>query len=430
MNSFLEDIFSVGVSKVLITIFGLATSVIVARVLGPDKNGVIAALLVYPSLFMSFGSLGIRQSTTYFLGKGVFSENQIRTAITQIWLITSVFIIVVCFLLIRYFSKSGENLWLVILALSPIPFTLFNNYSSGIFLGKNQISIFNKINWIPNLIILLITTILVLWFCWGISGYLIALIGGPFYISFILFFKNKFIQAFSLNYNWRIIRQMLSLGLIFALALLVNNLNYRIDIILLDNLSLSYQTGIYSKGINLAEYLWQIPMLLSTVIFARSVISKDDEAFSRKITQLLRLSFLLTTLVSIILYFLSELIIVTLFGVEFIDSVRVFNIVLPGTVLFTIFSVLNMDMSGKGKPWISLKAMLPALLINVILNIIFIPKHGAVGAALASTISYSLAAVLFIFFYSKETKIPVIDIVRYKVSDFQSIVQLLNKLKR
>jgi Na+-driven multidrug efflux pump len=66
----------------------------------------------------------------------------------------------------------------------------------------------------------------------------------------------------------------------------------------------------------------------------------------------------------------------------------------------------------------------------VVLNIVFIPKYGAVGAALASTISYSIAAILFIFFYSKETKIPVIDIVSYKASDFQPIVQLLKKLKR
>ena len=79
LNTFLKDVFSIGVSKVIMVIFGLSTSIIVARVLGPEKNGVIAALLVYPSLFMSFGSLGIRQSTTYFLGKGVFTEDQIKT---------------------------------------------------------------------------------------------------------------------------------------------------------------------------------------------------------------------------------------------------------------------------------------------------------------------------------------------------------------
>ena len=135
MNTFIKDVFSVGVSKILMIVFGLTTSIIVARVLGPENNGVIAALLVYPSLFMSFGSLGIRQSTTYFLGKGIFSENQIKTAITQIWLITAVLSIAVCFVLMRYFSKSGENIWLVVLALLPIPFTLFNtsSFSSNVF---------------------------------------------------------------------------------------------------------------------------------------------------------------------------------------------------------------------------------------------------------------------------------------------------------
>ena len=329
----------------------------------------------------------------------------------------------------RYFSKSGENIWFVILVLLPIPFALFNTYNSGIFLGKNQIKVFNKINWIPTLVIFIVTIVLVFWFKIGIQGYLIALIGGPVFIFFILLYKNKFIQAFSLKYNWLIIKKMLGLGVIYALALLVNNLNYRIDIIILDNLSLAYQTGIYSKGISLTEYLWQIPMLLSTVIFARSAISKDDRAFSIKITQLLRLSFFIIGFVSIFLYVLSEFIIVTMFGVEFIDSVKVFNIALPGVLLFTIFSVLNMDLSGKGKPWVSLKAMVPALIINIILNIIFIPKYGAVGAALASTISYSFAAVLFIYFYSKETKIPVLKIISYKASDFQPIFQILKKLK-
>ena len=69
MVSFLKDTLSVGISKILMIVFGLATSIIIARTLGPEKNGIIAALLVYPSLFMSIGSLGIRQSTAYFLGK-------------------------------------------------------------------------------------------------------------------------------------------------------------------------------------------------------------------------------------------------------------------------------------------------------------------------------------------------------------------------
>jgi O-antigen/teichoic acid export membrane protein len=429
MKSFISDVFSIGVSKVLIIAFGLTTSIMVARVLGPEKNGVIAALLVYPSLFMSFGSLGIRQSTAYFLGKNIFTEAQIKTAITQIWLFTTAFCIIVCFVLIRYLSRSGENMWLVILALSPIPFTLFNTYNSGIFLGKNELSVFNKINWIPTLVILVVTSILVLWLPLGISGYLIALIIGPLFISCILLFKNKFSNAFSFNYNWSIIKNMLSLGLVYALALLIINLNYKIDVILLDNMSSAFETGIYSKGVSITEYLWQIPMLLSTVIFARSAVSKDDRAFSLKVAQLLRLSFVAIGLAGLVLFLLSKFIINLMYGEAYTGSVMVLNNLLPGVLMLTIFKVINMDLAGKGKPWVSLKAMIPALIINVILNIIFIPNYGAVGAAISSSISYTVASVLFIFLYSKEIKIPVLVLIKYRVSDFQPIIQILKKLK-
>lgn len=429
MNTFIRDVFSVGVSKVLVIVFGLSTSIIIARALGPEKNGIIAALLVYPSLFMSIGSLGVRQSTAYFLGKGIFTEEQIKKAITQIWLFTTIFSIGVCFILMRYFSKSGENLWLVILALLPIPFTLFNTYNSGIFLGKNEIGYFNKINWIPTFIVLIITSALVLWLSFGISGYLMALMGGPLFISCILLFKNKFINAFTFKYNWGVIKQMLSLGLVYAFALLVINLNYRIDVILLDRLSTAFETGIYSKGVSVTEYLWQIPMLLSTVVFARSAVSKDDRGFSLKVAQLLRLSFLVIGIASLVLFLLSEFIIVLMFGEAFINSVLVLNTLLPGVMLLTIFKVINMDLSGKGKPWVSLKAMVPALIINIILNIILIPEYGASGAAMASTISYSIAALLFIAFYSKETEIPIVTLISYKRSDFKPIVQLVKKFK-
>lgn len=430
MLSFIKDVLSVGLSKVLLILFSLTTTIIIARVLGPSKNGIIAALLVYPSLFMSFGSLGISQSTTYFLGKKIFNEYEIKKAITQIWFFTSIISIVICFILIYFFSKSGDNLLYVLLVLIPIPFSLFNTYNSGIFLGKNEIAKFNKINWIPSLVILLLTLLFVFFFSQGIVGYLIALIGGPLFIFIILLFKNKFIQAFSFNFNWIIIKKMLRLGFIYAIALLVINLNYKIDIILLDNFSVPFEVGIYTKGSVLTEYLWQIPMLLSTIIFARSAISSNDISFSLKVAQLLRISMIIIALGSLVLFFLSEFIIIGMFGEEFRDSISVLNILLTGVLLLTIFKVMNMDLAGKGKPWVSLKAMIPALLINIILNLIWIPKYGADGAALASTVSYAFAAILFLFLYSFEVKIPVRIILSFKKSDFAPIAILLKKLKK
>src|SRR5690606_27697290 len=105
------------------------------------------------------------------------------------------------------------------------------------------------------------------------------------------------------------------------------------------------------------------------------------------------------------------------------------QVLLPGVLLLTIFKVLNMDLAGKGKPWVSMKAMIPALIINTILNVLWIPEHGSIGAATSSTISYSIAAILFLYFYSKETKIPIFSILKYSKSDIDWLRPILLKLK-
>lgn len=430
MASFIKDITKVGFSKVIIILSGLLTSVIIARTLGPEKNGIIASLLVYPSLFMSFGALGISDSATYFLGRGIFSEAQIKKAISYIWIFTSLFSVFCCFMLLYFFNNSTDDLALIILVLIPIPFALFNTYNSGVFLGKNQISSFNRINWIPYVITTILAFIFLIIFSLDILGVFLALIGGPLFIFSILIAKNNFIQLFKERINWGVVGKMLKLGLVYALALVIINLNYKLDIIILDLMSVPYEVGVYSKGAVITQYLWQIPMLFSTVIFARSANSTDEKSFSLKVIHLLRLSLIAIAIGSLVLMLFSDFIVYVLYGEAFHDSVSVLVIMIPGVLLLTFYKILVTDLSGRGKPWVSIKAMFPALIVNIILNIKLIPDYGADGAAIASTISYSIAALVFIYYYSKEVDITIKEIFYYKKSDFNPIVELFNKIKK
>jgi O-antigen/teichoic acid export membrane protein len=429
MKNFLKDLLRVTLSKSGTILTGIATSVITARYLGPEKNGLITILLVYPTLFMSVGSLGIQQATTFFVGKKLYTDEQIKRTVTQIWLLTSIISIVVCFFLMTELSNSGDNLTYVCLALAPIPFALFNTYNSGFFLGKNNISTFNKISWIPSFVTLILTFLLLVVMSFGISGYLFALLVGPIYISVVLLFRNRFFETFSLNVDWSLLKALLSLGSIYAISLLVSNLNYRFDVIMLDKMSNAYELGIYSKGANVIQFLWQIPMLLSTIVFARSAVSKNDKAFSLKVCQLLRLSLLVIVGFSIILAFCSDFLMVFMFGKDFFDSSSVLKYLIPGILLMTVFKVLNMDLAGKGMPWISLKSMVPGLIINIICNWFLIPAYGADGAAISSTISYSCSAFLFLYFYSSAIQIPILAILGYKKEDFYIFNELLKLIK-
>ena len=429
MRSFVADVLSVGVSKFAMIFFSLVTTIITARFLGPEMNGIIASLIVYPSIFLSFGSLGIKQSTTFLLGQNLYKEEEIKTTITQIWFLTTLFSLILCFVLIKFIGDN-DNLTLIILAILPIPFVLFNTYNSGVFLGKNQIKEFNQINWLPTLVIFLLTILNIVILKLDVEGYLIALIGGPLVISMLLLFKMKFFKSFSLKVNGILFKKLLGLGMIYALSLLIINLNYKFDVIMISSLSTKYELGIYSKGSSITEFLWQIPMLLSTIVFARSATSKNSREFSLKVCQLLRVSIVFIFLGSSFLFLFSESIIIGMFGESYKQSSQVLNNLLPGVLLLTFYKVLNMDLAGRGKPWIAIFAMLPALIINVVLNYFLIPKYGAVGAAFASTISYSSAAIIFLIVYSLEVKISLKEILSYSKGDFEHFSKILKWNKK
>ncbi|GGD30307.1 flippase [Flavobacterium orientale] len=430
MASFVKDLIRVGFSKLNIIIFGVGTSIATARLLTPDQNGTIAMLLVYPSLFMVLGSMGIRQSTTYFVGKEIYSLDRIKQAVTQIWLLTSLVSMLICVLLFLFLSKNVPDFSLILVSVLSIPFSLHNTYCSGIFLGKNEIKEFNKINWIPNFVTFLATISLIYFFDLEVMGAMLAYLFGHLAIFIALAIRKDNLMPKTFQIEKEVISKMLSLGLIYAFALLIVNLNYKIDVVLLENLSTPYELGIYAKGSSIVQYLWQIPMLFSSLVFARSAISKDGLAFSKKVAQLLRLSILLVGFVAVILMLLSKQVILLLFGEAFLPSVIVMQILLPGVVLLTVFKVMNMDLAGKGKPYIAMKSMAVPLVINVLCNLYFIPLYGSKGAAISSLISYSSAAFFFLYFYSKETKIPISEILGYKKSDFEPIMEVVTKINK
>ena len=154
---------------------------------------------------------------------------------------------------------------------------------------------------------------------------------------------------------------------------------------------------VFIKGAALSEYLWEVPMVLNTIMLLEVLPLKMTMNFPIKVCSLLRVSFLVIFVGAFSLFILSQFIVITLYGDEYQMSISVLKILLPGVVLFTILKVLNMDLAGKGKPLVSVKAMVPALIINIVFNYFLIPKYGADGASLSSAISYSFAATLFLF---------------------------------
>ena len=97
-----------------------------------------------------------------------------------------------------------------------------------------------------------------------------------------------------------------------------------------------------------------------------------------------------------------------MYGAEFESSVVVVRYLLPGILVMVIVKILHADLSGRGYPLYGLGVSIAPLIVNILLNLYMIPTYGARGAAISSSISYTLAGVLFLAVYSRKEKISIL----------------------
>jgi O-antigen/teichoic acid export membrane protein len=214
------------------------------------------------------------------------------------------------------------------------------------------------------------------------------------------------------------------MGILFAISFLIIQLNYRVDILLLKELSTIDEVGYYSLGVSIAEKLWQLPLAIGIVLMTRAANSTDQEAINHTTGRLVRISFLAGIIASAFLFLLSPWLIPWIWGQTFQSSVSVIRYILPGILFISIYRVLSSRLSGIGLPQISIYVFLPSLILNVLLNLWWIPDYGAMGAVVATNVSYTVGSVAYLFVYSKVVHMPVNQIVKFRKSDFDFLTEL------
>lgn len=425
---FTRDVIGVFNSNVFSIIAGLLGSIILARVLGPDKFGIFTALVIIPMIVVSLTHLGIRGSAIFYVGKGKYDKNELISSIMLLLVIASFLGMIISAVAYWIYDSADFTLLLTGLVLLVIPGRLAIVYFGGVFLGNDEVKRANQMNWITNAFNLL----LILVFVWGmgleilgavlafmVSGSLVAIYG-----LYLLLTEFRI----RLKFHREIVFSLLKLGILFSVAFFILQLNYRIDILLLEKLLSAEEVGIYSIGASVAEQLWQLPLAIGIVVFSRTAGAKEQSEMTQTTGVLLRLSFLFSLGLAALMFFLVPYLVPLIFGAEYIPSIRIIQLILPGIIMVVMFRILSGHLSGLGRPDVTLYVFLPALVLNILLNLWWIPDYGGEGAAMATNVSYAAGSIGYLIMYSRILKVPVKDILLVKRSDFKEIRSLINRV--
>jgi len=419
-RSYFQDILSVLGSNVVVTICNLAIGIILSRLLGAAGFGMYSSIIVVPVMVIGFTQLGIRRSAIFHIGLKKDPEKDIISALFILLLISSFLSILICTLVYLYSESRTYNPLLIGIVFLTIPLLLGNVFAGGFFLGKEQIRRANYLNFAPTAINLVFVILFVLVLRWSVLGAFIAVSLANLvtfaFVCRVLVVDDQY--RITWKYHEHLMKSMVRLGIMNALAIFIMQLNYRFDILMLKKMSSLEEVGYYSLATQIAEQLWHIPYAIETIILSRSANTKDNKFVNKTVASIFRVSLLIGVVGCILLFFVSPFLIPLIFGSEYVQSVPLIQAILPGILMLVAFRILNSRLIGMGKPQNAIWTFLPALLLNIGLNLLWIPKYGALGSAWATNVSYGAGSLVFIFLYAKKIKMPLLEIFTYRKSDF------------
>jgi O-antigen/teichoic acid export membrane protein len=427
-RSFLADIFGVLSTNIYILAIGVIIGIILPRVLGPEQSGIYFAILTVPALLFGLFELGIRASTVFHTGRKIFNDQEILTGIILIFLFSSLLCIIILLVAYYFVNDPSFTFPLILLVILLTPLQLMVTYSKGLLIARERIKAFNRVNGAVVTLNLIGVIIFVLILKWSVFGSILALLCSNFVLG-IVALKLVFTgYSFRLKFNRKVIGSLYRYGLLFALSFFIMRLNYRIDILILQQLSTHSEIGFYSLGVNIAQLLWEIPAAVGLIIATRTAHSENLSIINSQVSSILRISFLISCVSAVVIYFLTPIFTPLIWGEKFLPSISMTQTLLPGTIFITLFQVINSYFVGNGKPYYAIFIFTPALLINVGLNYLWIPSYGGVGAAMATNVSYILGTAAMIIVFSAKSKISVIEIFKYRKSDFDFLQKVKDKL--
>jgi len=396
----IKDGFYTVTTRVIVLILGVILSVVLNRMMGPEGKGIYIGVIVFVQTAGMLFFWGYDVVFSMLTGK-----RNIRAGIVSGTLFFIFLIISTVFTLIIFVSKPVIERVLVgfPLNISTIPMIGFLFFSElwlralpDGFLGRGDVRGFNLFNLFNSLIKLVVIGLSVFLFLGSPEG---GILGYSIYAYIILVFSLFIFRPDGFNIRL-VLKEVKHIGIWVFLSDLFAFLLYRFDFLLLNGLKGSYSLGIYSTAVYMCEVIWLVPVSFYNVIYARVVTNrKMPEKRDFLIT------FISVVFSGIIGCIFIKPVVLFLYGEEFLPVVGIFRLLLPGIVFFSIPKVLNAIVVGKyERPAIITTTVVSSFLLNLFLDLFFIPRLGMTGAAIGTSISYTTGAIIYMFLFRRLKK--------------------------
>jgi O-antigen/teichoic acid export membrane protein len=289
-----------------------------------------------------------------------------------------------------------------VIPLAAIPAGLVVDYWWAIIRGMNRIVLANAVEVATKAASLLLVIILVGWWRFEVAGavwanFLVNL--GTVFLMIVLLRSVGVWQRPS--FEWPLWKRTTRFALPAHGGTVAAYLNYRVDEFIIAALLPPEQLGFYVIAVGLVERLWLLPAAVGSALLPHITNSpKRDPALPAAIS---RHVMVWTGAACLFLFIFADVVVRILYSSEFEAAVAPLRWLLPWIFVLSIGKVLVSELLAREKPYYSLWSTAIAVVANIVFNLLLVPRMGISGAAIASSISYSVLSIMVTWCYLRET---------------------------
>lgn len=393
-----NTILQVG-GKIVAASIGLLITIFLTRYLGPSGYGDYTFVIVFVTMFGAIADWGL--SIVGVSETSKHPENEQGRVVGNVLLIR---------LGLAIFAMLAANIAIRILPHSPGLESLILIGSIFIFIFSLKTSfqiIFNARlrmeYWAISEIVVNVSGLLLVLFLIsqgaGLTGFVWAISFGQLVATFVAFVFARHLVRFDLRIQKDLVRKIFKETLPVGSLLVLFTVYNHLDIVVLGYFKGAAAVGYYGASYKVYEVL-----VLGAAYFANSILPilsnlahKDEAVFKRVFVKSFVVLAVLGLGVSIANFILAPIAIAVIGGPEYQPSVLALQI-LSLALFVSYFNHLGgYAIIALSKQWLSFLVAIVALVLNLVLNLILIPKYSLYGAAFNTFLTEAIILILSLY---------------------------------
>lgn len=381
-------------------ILNFFVTVAVIRYLGPYEFGVYSYAISFYGLFVAFVSLGMESISIRELIKYPEKRDEILGSVFYSQLLGALLSISLIALTL-FISNEDINTSFLILIISVSSF--FQTFSVIDYYFRSKVTAKYSVFVLSISIFLVAIIKFTLIFIKAPLLYFIVAYAFEFLFNatgYTIIYHSQKLKIKAWKFDKKLALSLLKDSWPLILSGVVVSIYVKVDQVLIKNMLTVKDVGIYAAAVRLSESWYFIPIAISNALFPAIVNAKSigKELYLSRIQKLYDILAWIAIVISVLVSFFSVEIINILYGTKYLASAPILTIYIWAGISVFLGVASSQFLITENFTKISFLRTLLGMIVNVVLNLLFIPKYGIIGSAYATLISYTIATFSIIMF--------------------------------